>query len=136
MRPNLRLASLLFIVACTTSLPVSPTQVVGAWGGQDIQVRDSTALHGVLVEMTCNLLMFPAPLTVDSLGRFSAIGSVIATTENGPKGERFTIDGTLEGNVMHLALAELDPLPSGEHATVYTLVKGHPAVRGPHDCAG
>ena len=92
----------LFVAACSTSLPETPKQIVGQWGGYHIAITDSLAAPGVLVNVGCVRALFPAPIPVDSLGNFEAFGAVIDDVYPPDIGRRTRISGHVVRNSMAL----------------------------------
>ena len=88
---------------CANDVPAAaPTQLTGQWGGSLIEVRDSAAAHGIVVDVGCSIWLFPSPVAVDGLGAFLAYGAIVRDAYPPNVGRRTRISGRLIGDSLAL----------------------------------
>lgn len=108
------------IGGCSALLVPTPSELTGQWGGVHVNITDSLAAHGVLVDVGCAAALFPSPIAVDSLGNFLAYGAIISAAYPPNTGRRTRISGRIVGDSLALdwTWEALDPpgqFPPPEH---------------------
>ncbi|HEY3933594.1 MAG TPA: hypothetical protein VGL65_03170 [Gemmatimonadales bacterium] len=114
------------VAACSGQSPgPRAAQIDGEWGGPAIEITDSSAAHGIVVNTFCSKDFYPAP-QVDSTGSFDVQGTRFWSTDVLAMGYSTHMTGTVHGNTldvyMILAINEGKGPP-----THLTLTRGQPA---------
>ncbi len=122
------------LAACSPTPPdgagTGPRYLTGLWGGDEVEVHDSTTTNGVVLRTACQVAFFPGPVVVDSTGAFSANGVDIASSWRELVGQSTTVSGRISGDSLTISVAFpegdgtlTEPMPfalqRGNHETMH-----------------
>ena len=128
------LAALTVVVACSSSLPETPKQLAGQWGGYNAELTDSIVGASKVLILPCIRVLLPAPIAIDSVGAFEVRGIVFKATTSLLLGDTIGVFGTVTGQTMNLY--DLNVSAHGEGLpTLSQLQLNAPTVWGDNFCA-